>query len=114
MLGQMKIVIAEDHLMFREVLRKVCVRDLHHSVVGEAADGTAAVELVADKATRRLVGGSVIGEEGAAGRIDVIATALQARMRVDEFEQLDLAYAPPFAPVWDPLLIAAQQLIKEL
>ena len=72
------------------------------------------VELVADRTTRRLVGGSVIGEDGAAGRIDVIATALHARMRVDEFEQLDLAYSPPFTPVWDPILIAAQQLIKEL
>jgi pyruvate/2-oxoglutarate dehydrogenase complex dihydrolipoamide dehydrogenase (E3) component len=72
------------------------------------------VELVADRATRRLIGGSVIGEEGAAGRINVIAAALQSRLRVDDFEQLDLAYSPPFAPVWDPLLIAAQQLIKEL
>ena len=72
------------------------------------------VELVADKATRRLVGGCVIGEDGAAGRINVIAAALQARMKVDEFEQLDLAYSPPFAPVWDPVLIAAQQLMKEL
>ena len=72
------------------------------------------VELVADRASRRLIGGSVIGEEGAAGRIDVIAAALQSRLRIDEFEQLDLAYSPPFAPVWDPLLIAAQQLVKEL
>src|ERR1019366_8652053 len=72
------------------------------------------VELVADRATRRLVGGSVIGEDGAAGRIDVIATAVQTRMRVEEFEQLDLAYSPPFTPVWDPILIAAQQLVKEL
>jgi NADPH-dependent 2,4-dienoyl-CoA reductase/sulfur reductase-like enzyme len=72
------------------------------------------VELVADRATRKLLGGSVVGEDGAAGRIDVIATALQAGMRVDQFEQLDLAYSPPFATVWDPLLIAAQQLMKEL
>jgi NADPH-dependent 2,4-dienoyl-CoA reductase/sulfur reductase-like enzyme len=72
------------------------------------------VELVADGVTRRLVGGSVIGEDGAAGRINVIATALHARLRVDEFEQLDLAYSPPFTPVWDPILIAAQQLIKEM
>ena len=42
----MKIVIVEDHLMFREILRKVCARDLHHEVVGEAADGATAVELV--------------------------------------------------------------------
>jgi NADPH-dependent 2,4-dienoyl-CoA reductase/sulfur reductase-like enzyme len=72
------------------------------------------VELVADRATRRLLGGTVIGEDGAAGRIDVIATALTARLRADDFEQLDLAYSPPFSPTWDPLLISAQQLLHAL
>jgi len=72
------------------------------------------VELIADRATRRVLGGAVVGDQGVAGRINVIATALQSRLRVDEFEQLDLAYSPPFSPVWDPLLIAAQQLLKEL
>jgi NADPH-dependent 2,4-dienoyl-CoA reductase/sulfur reductase-like enzyme len=72
------------------------------------------VELTADRSTGRLLGGSAIGEDGAAGRINVIAAALHARLRVEDFEQLDLAYSPPFAPVWDPLLIAAQQLVKEL
>jgi NADPH-dependent 2,4-dienoyl-CoA reductase/sulfur reductase-like enzyme len=72
------------------------------------------VELVADRGTGRLLGGSVIGEEGADGRINVIASALQSRMKVGEFEQLDLAYSPPFSPVWDPLLIAVQQLQKEM
>jgi len=70
------------------------------------------VELVADSGTRRLLGGSVWGEEGVEGRINVIATALHNRMRVEDIEQLDLAYAPPFATVWDPVLIAAQQLSK--
>lgn len=70
------------------------------------------VELVADAATRRLLGGSVWGEDGVEGRINVIATALHNRMRVEDLEQLDLAYAPPFATVWDPVLIAAQQLSK--
>jgi NADPH-dependent 2,4-dienoyl-CoA reductase/sulfur reductase-like enzyme len=72
------------------------------------------VELVADKSSGILIGGMVIGEEGVAGRINVIATALTARMTVDEFQDLDLAYAPPYATVWDPLLIAAQQLSKLL
>jgi NADPH-dependent 2,4-dienoyl-CoA reductase/sulfur reductase-like enzyme len=77
--------------------------------------GTATtVELVADRTSGRLVGGAVIGDDSAAGRINVIAAALQSRMRIDDFESLDLAYSPPFAPVWDPLLIAAQQLRKEL
>ena len=72
------------------------------------------VELVAERGSGRLLGGSVIGEDGTAGRIDVIAAAVTSRMPLDEFEHLDLAYAPPFAPVWDPLLIAAQQLRKML
>jgi NADPH-dependent 2,4-dienoyl-CoA reductase/sulfur reductase-like enzyme len=72
------------------------------------------VELVADRNTGKLLGGAVIGEEGAAGRINVIAAALQSGMRVEQFEQLDLAYSPPFSTVWDPLLIAAQQLMKKL
>src|SRR5580658_2943108 len=71
-----------------------------------------AVELVADSATRRLLGASVWGEDGVEGRINVIATALHNRMRVEDLEQLDLAYAPPFATVWDPILIAARQLSK--
>lgn len=44
--GGVRIVIVEDHLMFREVLRKVCVEELRHEVVGEADDGQRAVELV--------------------------------------------------------------------
>jgi NADPH-dependent 2,4-dienoyl-CoA reductase/sulfur reductase-like enzyme len=70
------------------------------------------VHLIADRVSGRLLGASITGETGVAGRINVVAAALHARMRVDDFEQLDLAYAPPFAPVWDPLLIAAQQLAK--
>jgi len=34
--------------MFREVLRKICVDDLRHDVVGEAEDGRRAVALVAE------------------------------------------------------------------
>jgi NADPH-dependent 2,4-dienoyl-CoA reductase/sulfur reductase-like enzyme len=70
------------------------------------------VELIADRRTRRLLGGTVIGQRGLEGRINVVATALTNRMRVEDFAQLDLAYTPPYAQVWDPLLIAAQQLEK--
>jgi CoA-dependent NAD(P)H sulfur oxidoreductase len=71
------------------------------------------VQLVADRATRRLLGGVVMAEEPAAvaGRVNVLATASSNRMKVADFADLDLAYAPPFATVWDPVLIAAQQLI---
>lgn len=42
-----RIVIVEDHVMFREVLRKICEKDLRHAVVGEAGDGATAIRLVA-------------------------------------------------------------------
>jgi NADPH-dependent 2,4-dienoyl-CoA reductase/sulfur reductase-like enzyme len=72
------------------------------------------VELVADRTTSRLLGASIWGEEGVAGRLNVVATALHSRMRLEDFAGLDLCYAPPFAPVWDPVLVAAQQLQKSL
>ena len=72
------------------------------------------VGLVADCRSRRLLGGTVIGEAGVPGRINLIASALTCRMRVDDFEQLDLAYTPPFAPAIDPVLVAAHQLLKLL
>jgi len=72
------------------------------------------VELVADRRSGRLLGGSVMGERGVAGRINVIAAALTAGLPLEQFAQLDLAYTPPLAPVWDPLLAAAQQLRKAL
>jgi len=68
------------------------------------------VELIADRGTHRLIGATIVGDATAAGRINVVAAALQARMKVEEFEQLDLSYSPPFSSVWDPLLIAAQQM----
>jgi NADPH-dependent 2,4-dienoyl-CoA reductase/sulfur reductase-like enzyme len=55
----------------------------------------------------RLLGGQMAGREGAAKRIDVLATALHAGMSVADLATLDLGYAPPFAPVYDPVLTAA-------
>jgi NADPH-dependent 2,4-dienoyl-CoA reductase/sulfur reductase-like enzyme len=66
-------------------------------------------KLVVEKQSGRLLGAQIIGEEGAAKRIDVFATALWNRMTVAEMLNLDLSYAPPFAPVWDPVLIAARK-----
>jgi len=72
------------------------------------------VKLVAERGTGRLLGGQIVGGPGAAKRIDTIATALHARMRVDEVVDLDLAYAPPFSSVWDPVAVAARALAGRL
>lgn len=70
------------------------------------------VNLVAEKNTGRLLGGSIVGKEGAAHRINSLVVAIHAGMMVEDFFQSDMAYAPPFSPVWDPLLTAANQLLK--
>jgi CoA-dependent NAD(P)H sulfur oxidoreductase len=72
------------------------------------------VNLLADKKTGKLIGGNMVGKEGVAHRIDAVAVALHANMTVEEFFQCDLAYAPPFSPVWDPMLTAANQLLKHV
>jgi len=72
------------------------------------------VQLVADRATSRLLGGSVIGKRGVAGRINVLAAAVTTGMTAEQLACLDLAYTPPVAPVWDPLLVAANQLRRAL
>jgi NADPH-dependent 2,4-dienoyl-CoA reductase/sulfur reductase-like enzyme len=69
--------------------------------------GPVTTVLFAERRSGRLLGGQMAGPEGVAKRIDVLATALQAGMDVTEVEALDLSYAPPFAPVYDPVLIAA-------
>ncbi|HRV91201.1 MAG TPA: CoA-disulfide reductase [Anaerolineae bacterium] len=64
------------------------------------------VKLVYEKGSQQLLGAQMIGQEGIK-RIDTIAAALQAGWTTYDLGELDLAYAPPFSPVWDPVLVAA-------
>ena len=70
------------------------------------------VRLVANADTGKLLGGQIAGKHGVAKRVDVLATALFNGMTVAQLRQLDLSYAPPFAPVWDPILVAANVAAK--
>lgn len=76
--------------------------------------GTITVKLLGEKTSGRLLGAQIVGMEGAAKRIDVIATALTMDITVADLIDLDLSYAPPFSPVWDPVQTAARQLVKKL
>lgn len=72
------------------------------------------VAMVGDRTSGRLLGVQITGTDQVAHRINAAAVALLAKMTVTDFYQNDLAYAPPFGPTWDPLLTAANQLIKKL
>ncbi|MEU7873861.1 FAD-dependent oxidoreductase [Dactylosporangium sp. NPDC049140] len=71
-------------------------------------------KIIAERTSGRLLGAQIVGEEGAAKRIDALAVALWNGMTVEEMTSLDLSYAPPFAPVWDPVLIAARKAAEAL
>jgi NADPH-dependent 2,4-dienoyl-CoA reductase/sulfur reductase-like enzyme len=72
------------------------------------------VTLVADRGSGRLLGGTIVGTDRAAIRIDIVAMALEQDATVAELERSDLAYAPPFSPVWDPVLTAAKVLASSV
>ncbi|RCV53660.1 FAD-dependent oxidoreductase [Marinitenerispora sediminis] len=72
------------------------------------------IKLLAERRTGRLLGGQIVGRENAGKRVDVLATALWNGMAVDEMAEMDLGYAPPFSPVWDPVLIAARRLAERV
>jgi NADPH-dependent 2,4-dienoyl-CoA reductase/sulfur reductase-like enzyme len=67
------------------------------------------VKMLAERRTGRLLGVQIVGREGAAKRVDVAAVALTAGLTVEQMTALDLGYAPPFSPVWDPVLVAARK-----
>lgn len=75
--------------------------------------GSLTVKLVAERGTGRLLGGQAIGRGGVDKRIDTLATALYAGLTVEELTRLDLAYAPPFNSVWDPIQVAATSLLRK-
>ena len=70
------------------------------------------VKLIAEMRTGRLLGGQIVGGADAAKRIDVLAVALTNQMTVEEMTALDLGYAPPFSPVWDPVLVASRKAAR--
>jgi NADPH-dependent 2,4-dienoyl-CoA reductase/sulfur reductase-like enzyme len=72
------------------------------------------VKVVAERRSGRLIGAQIIGREGAAKRVDVMAAAIWNGMTADEYISLDIGYAPPFSPVWDPTLIAARKVAAEV
>jgi NADPH-dependent 2,4-dienoyl-CoA reductase/sulfur reductase-like enzyme len=64
--------------------------------------------VVADKDRGRVLGVQLAGPLDSVKRIDVWATIIYNKMNLHDVFNLDLAYSPPFAPVWDPVLLAAR------
>lgn len=72
------------------------------------------VQIVAERSEGRLVGAQVVGGRGAGKRIDIAAMAMWSRLTVADVAEADLAYAPPFSPVWDPVQIACRKAAENI
>lgn len=76
--------------------------------------GRMRIVLLFEKGSGTLFGGEIVGQDVVAKRLDILATAIYNQMTVFELAELDLSYAPPYSPVWDPILVAANQAIKQV
>jgi NADPH-dependent 2,4-dienoyl-CoA reductase/sulfur reductase-like enzyme len=96
---------------FDPVQNMVKTRSIAH---GQPGSTPIFINMTADRKSGRLLGCQMVGRQGVAHRINAVAVALHTKMTIDDFSQTDLAYAPPFGPVWDPLLTAANQIAKKI
>lgn len=72
------------------------------------------IRMLIDRPSRRVLGANLFGSEGVALRANTLGVAIQHKLTVDDVARLDLIYAPPFAPLWDPILVAANEGKKTL
>jgi len=88
----------------------IVARDRAHYYPG---GGRFTVKLNWERGTGKLLGGSMVGLGPSVLRIDALATALYGGLTVEDLARQDFAYAPPFSPVWDPLLVAANRALRD-
>jgi Pyridine nucleotide-disulphide oxidoreductase, dimerisation domain len=72
-----------------------------------------ATKVLADKASRQLLGVQIVGGHGAGKPIDITAAAPWAASSIDDLAGMDLAYAPPFATVWEAVQLAARRRCRQ-
>jgi NADPH-dependent 2,4-dienoyl-CoA reductase/sulfur reductase-like enzyme len=71
------------------------------------------VKLLANPENGKLLGAQLVGEE-ATLRGNFASMAAHLGLTVQEFAEIETCYSPPLAPVWDPVTIAAQALLRKL
>ncbi len=91
---------------------KTIVTDYNHASYYPGATHLT-LKFLWDKADGRILGGQAFGYEGVDKRLDVIATAIKGRLKIEDLEHLELAYAPPFGSAKDPINIAAFSALNQ-
>lgn len=84
---------------------KVYIHPAHHVGYFPGAQQMS-IKLLFAGADGRVLGAQITGGEGVDKRIDVLATAIQAKLTVYDLEEMELAYAPQFGAAKDPINMA--------
>ena len=64
-------------------------------------------EIYYNPINQEILGAELFGEVGVDKRVDVLSTAIYAKLKISDLSQLDLAYAPPFSPAKDPVVVTS-------
>lgn len=72
------------------------------------------VKLVVERESRRIIGGQIIGGENVASKLDMISLAIQSKLTVHNFANAETCYTPPLADTWNPLILAAESVLRRL
>lgn len=79
-----------------------------------SGSGEMHVKLIAEMPSEKIVGAQIVGDTGAAKRIDTMAAIITAGMTLEEMLYLDFSYAPPISPLWDPTQQAARTILSRI
>ena len=71
-------------------------------------------KLLVNGDTHKIMGAQIVGAEDVAQRANVIALAMTQGLTVEELTKLETCYAPPVAPIWDPIILAAEGAARRL
>lgn len=110
------LTVARTGLVKEEIKEDFVKTVILSQTRGHAYPGSSPIKIVlfTERGTGRLLGAQIIGKEYVWGRINVVAACLYKDFTVDDLSSLDMAYSPPFSPVWDPLLIVANRAKKSI
>ncbi len=72
----------------------------------------ASAEIIYDKDKKTVLGGAMVGKEAVAQFVDQMAIVIALETPIEKFIEIDFAYSPTNASVWNPLLVTYRKVIK--
>lgn len=95
-----------------EAVSVVCVLDDKAHYYPDASSFI--IKLTADAKSRRILGIQVLGAGAVDKMVDIAVTGIYQNMKLDDFDTMDFAYAPPFSTAIHPFVTACYILENKL